>query len=627
VTVPGDTAAEQLVVISERVAEPDTDQPGRVLRDLGSLPALLLSAALGLAICAQGDALSRSTESSSQVLFWVGVLTILVPIVFRLTGRQAMRGERVALILVLGVALYLVKVMHSPFGFTYGDEFIHIHNVDEIIGTHHLFGGNSVLPITARYPGLESVAAALSELSGIGSFAAGLIVIGVARVIMMLALFLLFERLSGSYRVAALGAAVYVANSNFVFFSAQFSYESLALPLLVLVIACVLAWEACERGRGRAWVLPIMLLTAAIAVTHHLSSYALAGILTLLAVVSLLFRRRTGRSGPWPYALFAIAAVAAWLIVVASQTVGYLSPVITNAFTNTLNTLSGEAAPRTLFAPASSGYQVAPLERVVGIGSILLLAIAYAIGVRIAWRRYRRNPYVMFFVIGSAAYFGVVALRFAPAAWETANRSSAFLYIGLAFVVALVGVARVRSRPTLWRCVATASFAVIFAGGVIAGWSPDARLSRPYEVAADSRTIEPEGLAIARWAAKYLGPNRRYAASESDARFLLVYADAFVLAGRNPDVQDVIQTPTLPDWQLELLRQHGLRYVVVDLRVRSFDNTVGYYFGLSGKAHADELFSVDVARKFDRIHANKIYDSGTIIVYDMGPNYESSAQR
>src|SRR5205823_2783210 len=132
-------------------------------------------------------------------------------------------SERIVLVQLLGLSLYLVKVLRDPFGFTFADELAHLPNANAILHTHELFHSTSILPATGYYPGLESLAAALSSMSGLTPFGTGLIVIAAARVLMMLALFLLFERLSGSARVAALGAGVYAANANFLFFSAQFS--------------------------------------------------------------------------------------------------------------------------------------------------------------------------------------------------------------------------------------------------------------------------------------------------------------------------------------------------------------------------------------------------------------------
>jgi hypothetical protein len=593
---------------------------------LGSLPVIACSAALGLAVCTVADALSRSTRSSSQLPFWIGLLLIFVPVAYRACRSQVARGERIALVVLLGFALYLVKVVHDPFGFTYADELVHAHNANEIVRTHTLFGTNSILEVTPRYPGLESVTAALSSMSGLSSFGAGLIVVGAGRLVIMLGLFLLFERVSGSARVGALATVVYTANANFLFFSSQFSYESLSLPLLVLVLFVLAEQRAAPSpALRRLWTLPALLGVGAVVVTHHLTSYALAFVLLALSAATFVAapRRLRWRFPLW-LGLVAIALTATWLLVVASATVGYLSPVITDALTSTFHTLSGEASPRRLFASGAGAYHAPLLERAVGIGSIVLLAAALPVGLLTVWRRYRLDPFARVFSVAAVAFFGLVLLRFVPGAWETANRSSEFLFLGLSFVVALAVVGPLSSRraPALGAAVAAGLLAVVFAGGVIAAWLPRLRLSQPYEVDASSHAIVPEGRALAGWAAGHIGSGRGFAATSSDARLLLAYAGEFAVAGKDPDVADIISTATLPAWQLELLRKHRLRYVVVDLRTRSRNNMTGYYFGRRPPAgHPDRLLSVRIPQKFDRLGADRIWNSGAIAVYDLGKDF------
>ena len=598
---------------------------------LGSFPLMALFAAIGLAIVAGADGLSRSTRSTSQVPFWVGMLVIFVPIAFRLASREAGRGERLALVVLLGMALYLVKVMHSPFDFLYADELVHVHNANEIMRTHHLFSGNSILSVTPYYPGLASLTAALSTLSGIGIFGSGVIVLGVTRFVMMLGLFLLFERLSGSAHVAGLAGAIYCANSNFLFFNSQFAYESLALPLLVLVLVCLAEREAASSAEKAAWTLPIILSVGAVVVTHHLTSYALAIFLILYAGIAFLLRRRTGKTGPWPYAVLAIGAAIAWLVLVASSTVGYLTPAISGAFTSTFHTLTGESAPRQLFSSsgASGGYQVASIERIVGLGSVLLIAIAYPFGFIVTWRRVRNDALGILMLISSALIFVVLGLRLAPAAWETANRSQEFLFIGLALVLGFVGLELFEPAraPWLGRALTAGALAAIFAGGIIAGWTPDFRLPQPYHVKAGRHVLHPEGVELASWAAS-LPLGSRFAASDADARLLIAKSNSVALTGVYPDVNDILKSTDLPAWQLSLLRDHSLRYVVVDRRTRSFDNMEGYYFGLSpSTGHADALLPAGIVTKFDRLRVNKPYSSGTITVYDLEPIFEAQAKR
>ena len=63
--------------------------------------------------------------------------------------------------------------------------------------------------------------------------------VGVARLLLVLALYLFFARVSGSTRIAALATLLYMANPNFVYFGAIVAYESLALPLASVVLLAV----------------------------------------------------------------------------------------------------------------------------------------------------------------------------------------------------------------------------------------------------------------------------------------------------------------------------------------------------------------------------------------------------
>src|SRR5258706_420835 len=83
----------------------------------------------------------------------------------------------------------IVKVMYSPLSFSGYDEFLHWLTADNITRTGHLFSENALLPVSPDYPGLEIVTNALSTMSSLSTFNAGIIVIGVARLVMILSLF------------------------------------------------------------------------------------------------------------------------------------------------------------------------------------------------------------------------------------------------------------------------------------------------------------------------------------------------------------------------------------------------------------------------------------------------------
>lgn len=621
----------------------------------GWLPALSLAGALGLLIVAAADRLSGLGVQGVEPLFWLGMLVIAAPITARLLAPRVTHLERLGLVLVFGVDLYLVKVLQSPFAFTYSDEFVHLYNANQIFDTSRLFSENPILAVSALYPGLESVTAALMRLAGLDVFTAGLVVIGTARVVMVLALFLLYEQLSGSARAASLASVLYAANSNFLFWSAQFSYESLALPLAILVLFVVARREAGGQAAERVGLtLVALMVTGAVVVTHHLSSYFLAVVLLLWTVLAWLARiavfgraRRwlarlaatrldpwlkafvlwiTGRparpesglgaatGGPGGLALFALVAASAWLVYAASLTLTYLPPVFGKATLALIKMMGGEATGRILFQSTSGSVSPA-WERVVGISSVLLCLLGLPFGLRQVWRRYLHQPLILLLVGAALAYFGLLGLRFVPAAWEIGNRSSEFVFIGLALVLAVGRLPHWLPRPLLAAVLLT-----ILAGGVIAGWSSHLRTAQVYRVVVGNQGLEPAGLTAARWARTYLGPGHSFAADEANGRLLLAYGDQKALTGRAQSVKSIFESDSLQDWQLGILQKAQIEYLAVDRRLISNDNMTGYFFdrGSHWPLSDAELLPPANYAKFDQLpQVTRIFDSGDLVLYDV----------
>src|SRR5947207_10825230 len=89
----------------------------------GALPVVSLIASLGFFVVALADTAARIGAAWSYALFWVGVLVLFMPIALRLALRHVTRTERIGSIVLLGLGMYLIKVMHSPVAFTFNDEF------------------------------------------------------------------------------------------------------------------------------------------------------------------------------------------------------------------------------------------------------------------------------------------------------------------------------------------------------------------------------------------------------------------------------------------------------------------------------------------------------------------------
>jgi hypothetical protein len=597
-------------------AAPATSQPSPAP---GHLAPIALAAGVGVLLCAVANALSRGTEGYPMLLYWLGVLLITAPILYRLTSRDASTAERLALVLLLGLSLYGVKLIRDAPLFTFSDEFPHAFNADQIAATRHLFEANSILKVTPYYPGLEGATSALTQITGISTYAAGAILVGVARLTLVGALFLLFLRVSGSGRTAGLAAGIYACSFNFLFWIAQYSYESLALPLLLLIMMALAEREADRREAVRAWSVAIVLATLAVLVTHHLTSYALVAFLTALAIAYWYVNRSWSPPNPWRLGVIAAVLALAWLLIVASSTIGYLSPVLSGAVASIVDTFSGAAPPRELFGKADAAVGDTPLvARGLAVLAIAILLAGLPFGLREVWRRFRRQPFAIVFLLSAVGFFATLALRLAPPAWETGNRASEYLFIGLAFVLAYAGLALMRRWPRrqrLLRASLAGTVSLVLIGNAISGWPWDSQLARPLKASASGETIVSPPLAMAEWAKRDVTKGR-FAAPTADANLLLVPGDKTVLTGPRPNVVDILEDPNLGNWQLLLLRRHKLRYVVSDLRSASADGLRGYYFSIPG--FAEGRLPRGVTAKFNRVPGvARIYANGPITVFDL----------
>ena len=590
---------------------------------------------------------------------------MILPSAMRLITLEPTRRERMGIVTALGLSLYLVKVIHSPFAFTYSDEFLHLFNTNQILQNGKLFTPNSVLPASAFFPGLPTVAAALASLSGLAVFPAGLIVVALARLMLVLSFYLFAEQVSRSARVASLAVLLYMGHSNFLFWSAQFSYESLSLPLSMGVLYLIMRRErAVTAGHHAGLTLLAMLGISTITITHHLSAYFLVIFLvlwwaltrtnfhqiivtalsknflksnskldeekiniskdkTLVVSASANESPNARREGPAGLAPFALVLAVTWLVYVALITFTYLSPVLSKGAVAVLDLLSGDSAGRQLFTAADG--TVAPLgERVIGFASILVSLALLPFGLLQWWRQGRQTAVSWLLALSSLLYFCILALRLTSASWEIGNRLSTYFYMGLAYLLAL-GIAKLwNGRRPFWQGLSFGLvFAVIFCGGVIAGWSPHLRLAQPYIVASDGVAIQPQGRVVAEWVRTTLGRNHTIAADETNGRYLIAYGDQKAYIGRFPFIRQIITEPVLDLVQQAAIGKLALEYVLVDERRIAWDNMTGYFFEKAAAtqpagATTTTTFAPQVIEKFDtQAETNRVMDTGRIVIYDV----------
>jgi hypothetical protein len=262
----------------------------------------------------------------------------------------------------------------------------------------------------------------------------------------------------------------------------------------------------------------------------------------------------------------------------------------------------------------------------MAISSVALLLLGLPFGLLCLWQRYRSNALACMFGIASLFYPISHIFRLTNFGSEISDRSAAFFYIPLGCVLAIFIVQFWPTRWLNWRqtSLITSAISVVFLGGAILGAGPPwALLPGPYLVAADSRSIEPEGLQAAIWVPSYLGPNNRIATDRTNRLLMNIYGDQSIVTSLedNIDVTRVFFSSSLGPNEVSILRQARIHYLVVDLRLATALPSIGFYFeqGESGSFHYTAPISLEALTKFNTIpQVNRVFDSGDIVIYDVG---------
>jgi hypothetical protein len=601
---------------------------------MGAMPFLGVLAALGLVLVALGNNAARDSSESLQPLFWCGLALIYAPMSLRLLGSTANRGERIAIALTMGLALFLVKVLHSPTEVTRFDELGWWRATNDILLTGHAFGDNPINVATQGFPGLSTVTAAVAETSGLSVFQSGLIVIGLARLGLVLGLFLVLERVTGSARAAGIGIVVYACNPSFLYFDAQFGYESLALMLAAVMLLASMRWAQLERPVGRSiapgLAVAIGLLAAGLVVTHHMSSLATLAFLLLWSALTGLARRRRGEparalAGPFLPAMILAVGASLWFgLVAGSVTVDELGGVFSRSWHSIVDLVAGTSDSKRLFSGASDNEQ--PWARVLALASIVPLLALIPAGLWELWRDRVRDP--LWWTLGAVAllYPATLGLRLTLASSETSQRASEFVFLGLAFLAAVLvigGPARRRKfRPGPRARVFLAAVATLcFVGGFLIGELKATRQPGPYLVGAEDRSITAQGIAAAEFAAERLPAGTRTFTDRTSSTLLGAYGNLDPIFGRYGEISlpRILFSPRLDRTDRRAVHGQSIALIVVDRRLSSETPLIGYYVESDENRAFSRKRPVSrrALRKFEHVaDISRIYANGAIVIYD-----------
>ncbi|RWX08116.1 hypothetical protein EHI45_24490 [Rhizobium leguminosarum] len=611
---------------------------------LGMSPVFAFLCSCALIVVALAANASRLGEGWAVPMFYTAIAAIFLPAAARIIHPGASRLERLALIVIVTSAFFVVRIIRAPVAFIDHDEFLHWATVNDILGAGRLFLPNPLLPVSPLYPGLELITSALVNLSGLSVFAAGLIVLATARMMLMLALFLLFEKITDSARIASIACLIYMGSSTFLLFDVHYSYESLAIPMLAAVLL-VSESRRMERGDTAGWpmVVATMVLIVALAVTHHLTSYFCTALLCGTAVMECLRQGASAMQRRQAILLASIAVIApiAWSKIVGNPTGSYILPVLEGGIHEVAQFVSSSTTTRKLFV-SDTGVLAPAWQRNLTMAGVALICLGLLTGflrslvfngrhrnASILWppTRWRlwRSSLLVVLVLVTLAYPVSIIFRLTRSGWEIGNRIGSLSFLGVAIVVAVAVAAFWQGTSRGWlRATALAAAATtVLIAGVISSEGPRILVPAGYEVSADSSSIEPMGISAARWTREWLGGDQHFASDRINRLLLSTYGRQKVSTTleSGQDTSMAITAADLGPMERKLLIDSGVGFVMVDLRLTTGLPGVGVYFdgGAQDRNYMVPLRASSLLKFNSAPDVDRTFDNGFMVIFDVGP--------
>lgn len=628
--------------------------PVRARTAAGALPILApaLLFALGVGIVAWVYAL-RLPRPFNYTLFWVGLGLCLAATLTLGLRRAADARHQVAALAAFGAATWLPHYLRSPARPLFSDELFHYQIVQLIAEQGHTALPVTLYPIPGEFPALAFVTLALAGATGLPLDGAARLLTLVAHALIPLLAYLAARGLGLGRRGGFIAALIYIANTSYYFFHAVFSYETLGIVFVLTLWVLVSRQVRGIARRDLALAAPVL---AALAVTHHLSSYLLAASLVVVWVARWATRRfagggaradsrpasghpGAGKRRPAPDGLLGAGACVAlavffplvWTLLGTARAVPYLSSSLVARLAGIARTIQGFIARESAARPLFTESPLPAAERLVDFAYVPLLLVLGMAGLGLVLRYVgpRQMPHLPLALAlsGPLAWCATVPVVLTPAA-ELAYRSWPFLFLGLAFygAVALTILAdwlEQRSAPAAWLSLA-AILGLLLTGGISIGDNQAGR----FPTAAPTKAAGPEAItADLVSAAEWL--------ERSAGRYHLVVGDGttqavFATTGFQRATMWGNWTPFLardPAAVSRYLRASGAEYLLVDQRISRLPPRYGFYFG-DAEIHQPEArpdgdpdaigrpLSPALLAKFDRVpELARIYDNGDIQIH------------
>jgi hypothetical protein len=614
----------------------------------------------GLVMVGAGDALGRTGHQSPVVpLFLAGLTFIFAPCAWRLTGSAAARNERVWVSVILGLGLLAAYVFRSPLIFDNFDELNHGQTLTRLFDSGVLFQPNPILPVCPFYPGIELVTIATRWLTGLPMLLDQMVILVLARIVVVLCVFLIVERACHSSRAGGIGVLVYASNPEFYSEGAQYGYQTLALAFAVAAVYLLfVSIDATQPKRGRLFALALVSI-AGMVVSHHVTAWLTVGFLVVWAAGLRLVIDFPGRPAPAATAaqipvtedlarsqagiasrdeqfarrkkqsrivglaaLVGVVLVGVWSAFIGRVLTAYIGPIIQGAARSAIAMVSQLHGDRRLFQNSAGGgtpFWVTALILASAVFFCLIILISlYAV----VWKKSVRGGRLRYLPAAIAATYPLAMLtNLSSAAKEVGGRTTTFIFFGVAVVVGGWLAGRLLRQRGVIERMATIGVAVIcFLGSTLYGGGPlPILVNGPFIVGAHERSVSSPSLALANWVSSHLPAGSLVAADRDNAGLLSSFGqvDPVSQIGGSGNPAPLFFDQQLTPSDISLIRKHDIRYIVIDTRLTEGLPLFGAYIEPSEIGRPTRLTAAEL-EKFNSIPGvHRIYDNGAIQVYDL----------
>lgn len=566
----------------------------------------------------------------NYTFFWIGILLAIIPTLMVMLSLNS-HTKILVLLFLLGLLLYLPIIFWSPEYFRFTDEILHLNSIDMILEKGNL-DIDPILEVSKYYPGIEFLAIFFMKFSDLPLFTTGKLLMGIIHSMILVFIYLSFNMVTSSQKIAVIGSMIYAANPGYIFFDALFSYETMGILLMIALIYYIYMRRFSNDGKNNEnnnkkiglSIISIITLFALI-ISHPFSSYMFS--IFLISAFVIYYIYKTGANDAkkdkytLKYTILTILLIVAWIIYFAQMTTRYFGNMISLSFSSISSFLSQGTAQRQPFRLTTLPQYEILIDKYIYI-PLLFLLFVYCIYLlkKNSWKIYEdkdRNSACISLILYGSLFFFSLPLIFTSAGKLFMYRSWSFIFIGLSFSVAIVLEKLFNKRDLIIKIPIFISVILIIMGGISIGSSSSYR-DPNYIDAAFPSSVTLDVVRASEWFDTHFG-NRNVILGD-----ITIYT-VFGGYGR----QYVQSEPYLfykqtmdSESESYLMTNFSGNFIVTDNRITKKLSSFTFYFDSEEVELEDrrwgyiEPLPIQNIMKFDMYESiYRIYDNGNIFIY------------